>query len=290
MQQERIVLLDFVSFLKQQHASYITTDLSLRWAVQPTNAMPAHWATRLRTVRLFAEYWSATDPRTEIPSQDLLPYRTRRKTPYIYSKDEIVRLISAAKQLRSPKGLRCWTHSTIFGLLAVTGMRVSECVGLTRDDVDLTQGLLTIRGSKFDKSRLVPIHASTQKILRQYMRNRDRTFPRPKTPGFFVAETGMRLKQWGIRWMFVKLSRQIGLRGPSDSHGPRLHDLRHTFAIETLLRWYRAGVDVEQRLPMLSTFLGHRHVADTYWYLTATPELLQLAAMRLEHTKGGPLS
>ena len=287
MKGEEIALLNFASFLKQQRAIYITTKLALRWAVQPINAQPAHLATRLRMVRLFAEYWSATDPRTEIPSQDLLPYRPHRSTPYIYSNDEIVRLIKAAKGLKSPKGLRRWTHSTIFGLLAVTGMRVGECVRLNRDDVDLTHRLLTIRGSKFDKSRLVPIHPSTQKALRQYMCKRDRIFRRPKTPGFFVTETGMRLKQWGIRWMFVKLSHQIGLRGPSDTHGPRLHDFRHRFAVQTLLRWYRAGVDVEQRLPILSAFLGHRHVTDTYWYLTATPELLRLAARRLKHTKGG---
>ncbi len=159
-------------------------------------------------------------------------------------------------------------------------MRVSEPVGLDRDDMDFTRGLLTIHRTKFGKSRMLPLHASTIEALRGYRDLRDRICP--GTRSFFVSERGTRLTAWSVRKTFILLSRQIGLRGPLDSHGPRLHDLRHRFAIQTLLRWYRAGVDVERHMPELSTYLGHVHVADTYWYISAVPELLQLATLRLE--------
>lgn len=278
-------LQQFVCFLERESASVITTELALRWATQPLNAHPAYWASRFGMVRGFAHYVSATDPRTEILPQGLLPYRYRRKPPYIYSEEEITRLIQAAQQLPSTIGLRPHTYSTLFGLLAVTGMRISEPLGLDRDDVDLTHGALTIRQTKFGKSRWLPIHPSTQQALADYACLRDRLCRKPKCPGYFISEQGTRLTQWAARWTFVQLSHQIGLRGPEDRHGPRLHDLRHRFAVCTLLTWYRSGVNVEQHLPELSTYLGHAHVTDTYWYLTATPELLALAAQRLDRTE-----
>lgn len=278
-------LQQFVCFLERESASVITTELALRWATQPLNAHPAYWASRFGMVRGFAHYVSATDPRTEIPPQGLLPYRYRRKPPYIYREEEITRLIQAAQQLPSTIGLRPHTYSALFGLLAVTGMRISEPLGLDRDDVDLTHGALTIRQTKFGKSRWLPIHPSTQQALADYACLRDRLCRKPKCPGYFISEQGTRLTQWAARWTFVQLSHQIGLRGPEDRHGPRLHDLRHRFAVCTLLTWYRSGVNVEQHLPELSTYLGHAHVTDTYWYLTATPELLALAAQRLDRTE-----
>jgi integrase len=281
------VLPDFLSFLERQGSSHITTELALRWARQPVSVVPAYWAQRLGFVRGFARYHAATDPRTEIPPQGLLPDRYIRKPPYIYSHREIVRLIETASRLPSTTGLRPWTYSTLLGLLAVTGMRISEPIALDRQDVDLARGVLTIRRTKFGKSRLVPIHPSTQRALLSYARRRDRIHPRPKTPSFFVSDRGTRLTHWTVRWTFVRLSRQIGLRGSSDRFGPRLHDLRHRFAVQTLLGWYRAGAHVERHLPELATYLGHGHVTDTYWYLSAVPELLRLAAMRLEPTQGG---
>lgn len=278
-------LQQFVCFLERESASVITTELALRWATQPLNAHPAYWASRFGMVRGFAHYVSATDPRTEILPQGLLPYRYRRKPPYIYSEEEITRLIQAAQQLPSTIGLRPHTYSALFGLLAVTGMRISEPLGLDRDDVDLTHGALTIRQTKFGKSRWLPIHPSTQQALADYACLRDRLCRKPKCPGYFISEQGTRLTQWAARWTFVQLSHQIGLRGPEDRYGPRLHDLRHRFAVCTLLTWYRSGVNVEQHLPELSTYLGHAHVTDTYWYLTATPELLALAAQRLDRTE-----
>jgi integrase len=175
----------------------------------------------------------------------------------------------------------------LFGLLAVSGMRLGEALAIDRHDVDLAQALITIRCAKGHKTRWVPIHRSTVRVLEQYTAWRDRLVPAPTTLSFFLCERGTRLSQWVVRSTFVQLSRQIGLRGPTDRHGPRLHDLRHTFALRTLLNWYRSGVDVERRLPELATYLGHVHVRDTYWYLSASPELLRLAMQRLESSTRG---
>jgi len=293
LEEDGRVLAKFVSFLKEQGASHITTELAVRWAVKPRNAQPRHWARRLRMVRLFAEYRSATDPRTEVPPQKLLPDLYHRKPPYIYTDEQVLRLIEAARQLPSTvpltTDLRARTYCTLFGLLSVTGMRISEALSLNQEDTDLKQAVLTIRG-KFGKSRLVPIHNTTQQALRQYTHCRDHIYPRPKTRSFLVCERGTRLGYWGVLRTFVRLSREIGLRAPSDSYGPRMHDFRHRFAVHTLVRWYKEGVDVEQHIHELSTYLGHVKVSDTYWYLSAVPALLQLATARLESKKGEQLS
>jgi integrase len=282
------LLQGFVAYAENEDASYITRELAVRWATQPKNCQPGQWAKRLSMVSSFARYVSATDPRTEIPPENLLPYRFPRKNPYLYTDEEIARLIEAAKKLPSSLGLRAATYATLFGLLAVTGMRMSEPIALDRDNVDLTQGILTVRRTKFGKSRIIPIHASTLEQLQHYAEIRDRLCPWAQTRSFFISERGTRLAGRTVRRTFVHLSREIGLRGPDASRGPRLHDLRHGFAVETLIRWYRAGVDVEQHLPELSTYLGHARVACTYWYITAVPELLRLATLRLEE-KGGKM-
>ena len=283
------LLHDFVGLAEKEGESFITTELALRWATQPIDCQPAWSAARLGIVRGFAQYQSVIDPRTEVPSQELLPYRYHRRPPYIYSNDEVIRLIKASQQLQSPLGLRAATYCTAFGLLAVTGMRISEPIGLNRKDVDLIHGILTVYQTKFGKSRLVPIHPSTQKALQQYESLRGRIFPKPETDSFFISEQGTRLTDWTVRSTFVKLSRQIGLRGPHDSYGPRLHDFRHSFATKTLVAWYRKGMNVDRHMPELSAYLGHARVSDTYWYLSAVPELMQLAAMRLEQTQKGRL-
>ena len=272
----------FVNFAEREGATVITTERALRWATQPPDAQPAQWANRLGMVRRFARHRSATDPRTEIPPGDLLVHRFRRVTPYLYSDDEVRRLIRAARELPSSLGLRAHTYATLFGLYAVTGMRTNEALRLERDDVDLHEGVLIVRETKFGKSRWVPIHPSTQRVLRQYAIRREALCRHPNSPSFFLSERGTRVTEWSMRRTFVKLSRRIGLRAESDSRGPRLHDFRHRFAVNTLVGWYRAGLDVERRLPQLSTYLGHAHVTDTYWYLTATPELMHLAKRRLE--------
>jgi len=273
----------FISFMEKERACVITTKLALHWAKKPKQTDPSYWADRLGMVRRFAKYCSAIDSRTEIPSQELLPYRYKRKQPYIYSDAEIEKLIKAAQKLPSAVGLRPHTYSTIFGLLGVTGMRIGEIVAINQQDVNLKEGVLTIHQTKFGKSRLVPIHPSTQRVLQNYALRRDDVHPKTKTSSFFISDQGTRLTQCTIRWTFNRLSRQIGLRGQTDSHGPRIHDFRHRFAVQTLLRWYRSGRNVQQHMPKLSAYIGHVHVNDTYWYLSSTPELLQLAAKRLQH-------
>jgi integrase len=282
LRDEGTALPQFLLFLEKKDASFITTDLALHWATLPENVLPSYWARRLTMVRNFAKFRRPVDPRTEIPPQGLLPFQYRRKPPYIYGDDEILRLLEASSHLRSGIGLRASTYCTLFGLLAVTGMRVGESVALNRRDVDLLRGMLTVRLTKFGKSRLIPVHLSTVEKLTEYSRLRDRLFTSPMCPSFFISEQGTRLTHWSVRRTFVKLSFEIGLRAPCDRRGPRLHDIRHTFAVKTLLRWYQTGVDVERHMPELAAFLGHTHVNDTYWYISAVPELLRLASRRLD--------
>lgn len=271
------LLSDFVCFLEDEGANHITIPLALQWA-QRKPAKPAEWARRLTCVRSFARYWSATDPETQIPPWSLLPHRPSRARPYLYTEKEIAQLLDAAKQLGGLLGL---TYYCLLGLLSVTGLRVSEVLNLKVHDVDLAKGILVIHGSKFGKSRLVPIHASPQKVLAKYARERDRAFDRDLSY-FFVSRRGNRLDGGQVRRTFYRLSRKVGLRGPTASHGPRLHDFRHRFAATTLLNWYRSGQEAERRLPVLSTYLGHGHVSDTYWYLTICPELMGLVVNRMQ--------
>jgi integrase len=276
-------LLDFVTFMEHHRASYITHHLALTWAQQPSTVQPAEWARRLSIVRIFARHRRATDPRTQIPPDGLLPYRPKRARPYMYTDEEISGLLRAALKLPGRDGLRRWTYHGLFGLLSVTGLRLGEARNLGLEDVDLKAAVLTIRGAKFGKSRLVPLHASTRKVLAAYLMRRARVWAgRPVSSYVFVSGRGNRLDVGDIHRIFYVLSRQIGLRGPADRHGPRLHDLRHRFAVKTLLQWYRAGDDAERRLPILSAYLGHVHVSDTFWYLSAWPELMHEAMRRLE--------
>src|SRR5213593_4482084 len=253
----------FVDFAKQAGASYITTQLALQWATQPAHAQPAQWANRLGMVRRFAQYCHANDPRTVVPPPDLLPYAYRRVSPALYTDEQIIQLITAARHLPSTIGLRPHTYATLFGLYAATGLRANEALQLRRDDVDLLHGVLTIRDSKFGKTRYVPVHASTQCALQGYARLRDRLCRTPASPHFFLSDRGTRVTYDMLRWTFVKLSHQSGLCAPGDSHGPVLHGLRHRLAIQTLVTWYRRGIDVERHLPKLSTYLGHAHITDT---------------------------
>jgi len=251
LRQSESLLRNFVAFLQAQGTSHITTKLALRWATQPTAAEPARWAARLGMVRRFAIWYSATDPRTEIPSADLLPYLRRRKPPHIYSDEEIERLLRQTQQLPSSKGLRARTFTTLFGLLVATGMRVNEVLGLDPPDVDLDLGILLIRRTKLRKSRDVPVHPTTVAALQEYVEARDRLIAAPPTSAFFISERGKRIRAATAQYTFAKVSQQLGLRRPAKHHGrgPRLHDLRHRFATRTLIQWYRAGLDVERELP-----------------------------------------
>jgi integrase len=290
LREPALYLRRFVAFLQQQGSAFITTELALRWATAPAQASPATWAQRLGDVRRFAAWLSAHEPHTEVPPPGLLTGRHRRCPPYLYTRDEIARLVQQARRLPSAGGLRGRTYATLFGLLAATGLRVSEALALDRDDVDLVCGLLTVRHTKLGKSRLVPLHPSTCQVLRHYARHRDRRLPHPSSPAFLLSARGRRLTDSSARYNFAVVSRAVGLRpattGGRHGRGPRLHDLRHGLAVQTLVRWYREGRDVERELPKLSTYLGHAHVADTYWYLQGVPELLQLATDRLTREPG----
>jgi len=273
-------LADFVAFMEKRKATTITTKLAVAWATLPPDRH-ASWTLRLTDVRGFARHIATIDPKTEVPPAGILP-RLKRATPYVYSDAEIDALLAAALALPPADALRRWTYHYLFGLIAVTGMRLSEAIGLERDDVDLDEGVMTVRQSKFGKSRFVPLHPTTRAALCSYAEQRDAHLGARCGPHFFVAERGGRLLHQYVHRVFWRLSREIGLRGPDGHGGPRVHDFRHRFAIRTLLGWYREGTDVEQQLPALSTYLGHTCVRDTYWYLSACPALLQEAARRLD--------
>ena len=286
LQEAGKTLLGFVTFMEQRHASYITQALALAWAQQPTNVQPAHWARRLSVVRAFARHRSAIDPRTQVPAPGLLPFQPKRARPYLYADDEIRDLLRAALEMpcRYERGaLRPWIYHCLLGLLSVSGLRLGEARNLELQDVDLDVAVLRIRGAKFGKSRLVPLHASTCSVLADYIARRDRHWrARPVSSYLFVSSRGNRLDSADVHRTYYALSRQIGLRGLTDRNGPRLHDMRHRFATNTLVRWYRSNQDPERRLPILSAYLGHVHVEDTQWYLSGSPELMREAMRRLE--------
>lgn len=270
---------DFVAFLASDGSSTITAELAVRWAQQPAGADPNWWARKLGAVRQFARHYHAYDPRTEIPAPDLLPYRRFRETPHIYTDEEVSALLQSARGLR--RRLLRATYGTVIGLLAATGMRVGEALALDDQDVDWQRSLVTVNKGKFGKSRELPLHASTMAALHRYARLRDRWCPRRRTSSFFVSSTGKRVIHQNFHHVFLHLVRRCAIGGPG-ARRPRLHDIRHSFAVKTVRDWYRAGVDVERHLPTLSTYLGHVSPSSTYWYLTGTPELLAEARARLE--------
>lgn len=278
----RYYLLDFASFMEQRNASAITSRLALEWAQQPGDVKPVTWANRLTVVREFAKHYQAIDSRTQIPPASLLPHRHKRKRPYIFAHSEIEALLEKACNLPGASAFKRQTYHCLFGLLCVSGMRISEVLNLKVADVDLQAGILTVERSKFGKTRLIPLHDSTRRVLTAYRQTRHEILKNRTSDYFFISETRDRLYHDTVRRVFYALMKDIGSPRQIKRAGPRLHDLRHRFAIETLLRWYRDGQDVERCLPVLSTFLGHLNIAHTYWYLTACPELMGLAVNRLE--------
>lgn len=273
-------LADFVAFMEERDATTITTKLALEWATLPPDRR-ASWKIRLCDVRGFARHAASFDPRTEVPPAGILPGHKRAK-PYVYSDAEIDALLGAALALAPDDGLNRWTYHTLFGLIAVTGMRLGEVIDVECGDVNLDAGVLTVRLTKFGKSRLVPLHPTTCSALRNYAARRDAHLGPRGGSTFFVNRRGNRLRPDVVEHVFLRLSRQIGLRRPGDRTGPRIHDFRHRFAITTLINCYRSGRDAEQQIPALSTYLGHTNVSDTYWYLRATPGLMQEAVRRLD--------
>jgi len=281
-----ILLRNFVRFAQEEGASFITTKLALRWAARP-GIKPVQSGNRLGMVRRFADYVSAHDARTQVPAQKLLPCQLRRRPPYLYRDEEVLQLIRAAYRIAPGNELKGATLGTLLGLLAASGMRVGEALALDRENVDLKRNVLVIRRAKGNKSRLVPLHTSTVQVLQQYACLRDRLFPQLLSRSFFIWERGERLLHCTVHRWFLLVACEVGLRTPGDRRGSRIHDLRHYFAIRTLLNWYRTDTDVEAHLPELATYLGHVHVRDSYWYLSATPELLNLATLRMQRIEKG---
>jgi len=275
----------FITFAEQEDAAYITSELFLRWQETFGHANRQTWANRLRMVRLFAQWLHSIDQKHEVPPQALIPSRYRRTRPYIYSDEEIRRIVETAATLPSINGIRPLTYSTLFGLIAVTGLRISEALSLDVADVDLEAGVLTLRRGKLGKARLLPISDSTTVRLVAYAKERDRLLGALPEP-FFVSDHGERLSDGGARYNFAAVCQTIGLR-PAEKfnrhgHGPRIHDLRHTFAVRTLVNWYRTDTDPSREMIKLTTYLGHANPAHTYWYIEAVPELLDLASQRAE--------
>lgn len=284
LKKDELYLRDFAAFMERRHAAYITAKQAAKWAQQPASTDPNYHAGRLRAVRSFARHRILTDPRTEIPPTDLLPRRRSAFQPHIFLQEEIARLLAASLQRRrGAKPISRWSRYAIFGLLSVTGMRVGEALNLDLEDVDLDHGVLTIRNTKFGKSRLVPVHATTCAVLKCYLEQRNAFLAGRSTRPFFISPLGRRITHSVLELSFRRLSRKLGLRGISDRTGPRLHDLRHTMAVDVLRQCYCAGADPERRLPALSTYLGHTHLNYTYWYLHQNPSLMKQAVTRLEH-------
>lgn len=276
----------YLDYLDAHGEQTITVKNAVGWATLPAAGEDGHWwAFRLSVVRGFARYLHALEEAHEVPPADVLPNRVNRAIPYLYSEQEILALMDATIHLRSE--LRQATYRTLLGLLWVTGMRVGETIRLDRDDIDLTHGVVTVRGTKFGKSRELPLHCTAVNVVRRYLRLRDRLCPPPVTDAMLISPAGTRLIYCNVHSTFRELRRRTELTPRSAGCRPRIHDIRHTFAVDTLISWYRADVEVAPRLPLLSTYLGHVHPKDTYWYLTAAPELLQIAAGRLERSQGG---
>lgn len=274
------LLSQFLDHLEQTGQAHVTVDVALGWAQLPVNGMSSWWAYRLSVVRGFASYLHTLDPAHQVPPQQLLPQRPCRATPYLYSDAEITALMRATASLRTP--LRQATFATLLGLLSVTGMRVGEAITLDRGDVDLTAGRLGVRHGKFGKQRELALHPSTITQLRRYQRLRDAHAPITGTQAFLVSTAGTRLLYCNIHWAFARLIAQAGLTPRSPACRPRIHDIRHSFAVHAMLDAYAAGQDGQTRLTVLSTWLGHVHPNSTYWYLSASPELMAAAGSRLQ--------
>lgn len=281
-------LLNFAHFADEAgHRGALTVDIAVSWAQSAPNKAAITYGRRLEIVRPFAKYLQQFDLDTEIPASNLFGRSHRRLTPHIYTCEEIHDLLIAAAALSPTDVLRSARYTTLFGLLATTGLRVSEALQLRRVDADLEHGQLTIRESKFRKSRLVPLHSSVTQELQNYAVLRDRQWPVALSDHFFLSSRGSCLGLSTVEYVFACLRTALGWISRGDYPSPRIHDLRHSFICNRVLLWYKQGVDVDNTMIMLSTYVGHAKVTDTYWYLTGIPELMEIAARRFERFAEG---
>jgi integrase/recombinase XerD len=287
LREDESVLRRFLDYAASEGGSCISTELFLRWQGSFGRATQQTWGGRYSMVRLFAEWLHGQDQCHEIPPRGLVPRRAKRPHPYIYSDTEIASIVTAAAQLPSIYGLRGLTYSTFFGLIAATGLRISEAVGLDIEDVNLIEGSLYVRSGKFGKDRQLPLESSVVAHLCAYAKERDRLLGQTP-PSFFVKCSGKRIGVDGAQYNFAQIGQRIGLREAQRAYGhglgPRIHDLRHSFAVRTMIGWYRAGKDPAREMIKLSTWLGHADPKHTYWYIEAVPELLDLASQRAENS------
>ena len=278
LEHEEQLLTHFVAHSEAAGEEHLTSDLAIAWAKLPVTASPNQWAKRLGVVRRFAVYLVTLDPATEVPPSGIFPTTRHRPSPYLFSDSDIERVLAAARRLAPP--LRAATHEALFGLLAASGMRIGEVISLARGDVDLQSGVITIRHAKFDRTRFVPLHESTTRALSVYAATRARLCRQPRADVFFCSSLGTALDRSAVDKTFREITTALGLRTPTTR--PRVHDFRHGFAVHTLVNWQRQGVSIDRHLATLSGYLGHVAPSDTYWYLSAVPELMTLAADRLE--------
>ncbi len=264
------------------HRGHITVDLAVAWAIDSRKSHQLGRARRLEVVRSLARYCIIFEHETEIPPSHLLGPTHRRLTPHIYSDREIDQLLDMANGLRPKQGLRPVTMHCLLGLLAATGLRISEALRLSRNDVNLHQGLLQVRKTKFRKSRYVPLHPMVCDVVSNYADFRDQRLPVVQNSAFFLLDDGHTLRYRQVLYAFHQIRVQLGWDASSCGRKPRLYDLRHTFVCRRLLAWYEEGVDVDRMMPLLSTYLGHAKVSDTYWYITGIPALMTIVAARFE--------
>jgi integrase/recombinase XerD len=284
LRNDKSILNQFVAYMKVKRAIHVTNVHAIAFAKLNPQVSRVRWAVRLGSIRRFAKYWSPMDTHTEISTQCLGPSTYQRKAPYIYSDDEIRRILERCKTSSSTSEIERYSYFIWYGLMVLTGMRIGEVSRLDRNDLNLVEGAITIHNSKFKKSRHIPLHQSTVKILDGYLNYRDHHIPKPKTSRLFIDSQGAALSIDRVRKTFRRLLIEVGIQRTSDGR-PRIMDFRHTFAVNTLIRWYRRRVNIDQHILLLSTYLGHTHLRHTYWYLTATPKLLKISASRLENNK-----
>ena len=286
LQKHEETLRDFLNFFEPRKDTYLTTELALKWAKKPKNTNPAWWTERLSMIRGFAAYWKTIDPRTEVPSLHILLPQYKRPMPHIYSNQQIAQILDSTKKMSTKDGNMYWT---LFGLLLATGMRIGEALALDNKDVDLKQGIITIRNTKLNKSRILPLHKTTLQVLKRYVNQRNKRFPARKNASLFAIVDGRRPSHAVVWKRFKQVLLDTEILESSQKRVPRLHELRHTFAVRTLTEFYKNGQGINAKIHALSTYLGHKDIRSTYWYLTAVPELMGQVLSRLEKKIGGKL-
>lgn len=277
-------LLKFANYVdKKKHKGPLTEDIAIEWARSSKKLSRFTWARRLEPVRCFAKYCCIAEPDTQVPAKGIFGKAHRHNIPYIFSKYEIQRILDTTKYLVPENGLRPISFRYLFSLLYVTGLRISEALNLSPEDVDLTQGVLWVRQTKFNKSRLVPLHESTIQALKNYCQQRNQYVPPSKLQAFFIIDDGKQITLRATEYAFLRIRNLLGLNVTSQGKMPRVYDFRHTFVCHRLLSWYEQGVDVHKVIPYLSTYLGHVKVTDTYWYVTGIPELMKIVSKRFKN-------